>query len=79
MPEKKETPEKKPVAKKPEKKRKRSQYGTGKMRAAEEILEHATALVELHTAGPKFPGLKNVFDKEIARRKAAIKSRLDRA
>jgi len=79
MPEKKETPEKKPVAKKPEKKRKRSQYGAGKMRAAEEILGYAKALVELRAAGPKFPGLKDVFDKEIVRRKAAIKSRLGRA
>lgn len=79
MPDKKETPESKPVAKKPTKKRKRSQYGAGKMKAAEEILEHAKALVELRTASSSFPGLKVVFDKEIVRRKAAIKSRLERA
>lgn len=77
MPEKKETkPEKKPAKKR---KRSRAEYGAGKMRAAEEILDHAKTLVELRTAGPKFPGLKDVFDKEVARRKAAIKSRLERA
>jgi len=79
MPEKKETLEKKPVEKKPEKKRKRSKYGAGKMKAAEEIRAYAETLVELRTAESKFPALKDVFDKEVARCKAAIKSRLERA
>lgn len=81
MPEKKPTPKKKPpekkVARKP--KKSRAEYGASKMRAAEEILDHAKTLVELRAAGPKFPGLKGVFDKEVTRRKAAIKSRLERA
>jgi len=68
------------VAKKPTKKRKkRVQYGAGKLRAAREIKVLADKLVELHDVAAKFPALKDVFEKEIVRCKTQIASRLKRA
>ena len=77
MPDEKAKPEKKPAPKK--RKKSRTAYGAGKLRAAKEIRALSEELVELRTAESKFPVLKGVFIREIARCKTGIKSRLGRA